>query len=301
MPTHLLLFALSLSLALPLGAQTPQPATIDVHHLPLGDGKVSDHPQPGYVYSCQQQFSAHAPGAQIVGPWIHGATWDLTQKISVQGRVTWPAAQFSIANTGSGRLVSRILTGNGLPVNTPTGTFPVAHTDPAFQIDRNPNSIQQQLVALTLPRSPVAAPAPACVPMGMIGIALNGVAIFNALDEGGRDAVAHEVQDLCSGHPQRAGEYHYHGPSPCLPSEKASEVLVGYALDGFGIYSMFSADGRELTDADLDACHGRTSIIDWDGARVSMYHYVLTQEYPYTIGCFRGTPAVLPHHGPPGR
>ena len=127
--------------------------------------------------------------------------------------------------------------------------------------------------------------------MGMIGVALNGVAIFNALDLGGRDAVAHEVQDLCNGHPQMQGQYHYHGPSVCLPNQAANETLIGYALDGFGLYSSYDAQARELTDADLDECHGRTSEVMWDGARVSMYHYVLTREYPYTVGCFRGTPA----------
>jgi hypothetical protein len=30
-----------------------------------------------------------------------------------------------------------------------------------------------------------------------------------------------------------------------------------------------------------------------------MFHYVLTREYPYTIGCFRGQPASLPRQGPP--
>jgi hypothetical protein len=25
-----------------------------------------------------------------------------------------------------------------------------------------------------------------------------------------------------------------------------------------------------------------------------MYHYHLNNEYPYSIGCFRGTPAMLP-------
>jgi hypothetical protein len=130
--------------------------------------------------------------------------------------------------------------------------------------------------------------------MGMIGVALNGVAIFNALDAGGRDAVAHEVQDACSGHPQMSGEYHYHGPSACLPNESGNEVLIGYALDGFGIYSLYDANGRELTNADLDDCHGRVSEVEWDGKRAVMFHYVLTREYPYTVGCFRGTPESLP-------
>jgi hypothetical protein len=283
-------------------AQAPVAAgrteVLDLHHLPLGDGRVSAEAKRGYVFSCMTSF--HGGGAQRDGPWIHGSTWDLTQKIAVQGRVNWPTASFRITTQGEDRVVSRVLKGNGLPVETPTGAFPVAQDDPAFQIDRNPNSIQENDILLTLPARPEAAATATCVPMGMIGVALNGVAIYNALDAGGRDAVAHEVQDLCNGHPQMQGQYHYHGPSPCLPGQTAKETLIGYALDGFGIYSLDDADGRELTDKDLDECHGRTSEVMWDGARVSMYHYVLTREYPYTIGCFRGTPArVRDGKGPP--
>jgi hypothetical protein len=53
---------------------------------------------------------------------------------------------------------------------------------------------------------------------------------------------------------------------------------------------MYDANGRELTDADLDESYGRVSPIKWDGKRVSLYHYVLTRKYPCTVGCFRGTP-----------
>lgn len=265
---------------------------LDVRNLPLGDGKVSATARRGYVMSCMTAF--RGGGAQHAGPWIHGDTWDSTQKISVQGQVTWPEATFRVTTQGADRIVSRILQGNGLPVDTPTGTFPVAFGDPAFQIDRNPNSIEAQDILLTLPTNPETAAASSCVPMGMIGVALNGVAIYNALDDGGRDAVAHEVQDLCNGHPQVRGQYHYHGPSACLPNQSSNETLIGYAMDGFGIYSMYDARGHELTDADLDECHGRASEVLWDGARVNIYHYVLTREYPYTVGCFRGTPVRVP-------
>jgi hypothetical protein len=273
---------------------------IDLHHLPLGDGKISTEPRSGYVNSCQTSF--RGGGAQREGTWIHrdathGNTWDLTQKIAVQGRVAWPKATFQITTQGADRVVSRVLKGNGLPVDTPTGIFPVAYTDPAFQIDRNPNTISAIDILLTLPTNPQLAATSSCVPMGMIGVSLNGVAIFNALDAGGRDAVAHEVLDLCNGHPQPEGQYHYHGPSSCLPNQTANETLIGYALDGFGIYSLYDEKGRELTDAALDECHGRTSEVAWDGARVNMYHYVLTREYPYTIGCFRGTPVRVPSTG----
>lgn len=266
-------------------------ASIDIHAIPLGDGKVSTIPKAGYVYSCQTSF--RGGGAEHAGDWIQGNTWDLSKKIQVQGKVYWDSALFSSAIQGA----MRVLTGNGLPVKEPTGTFPIAKTDPAYQIDRNPNSIKTQSLSYSLPANPAVANSASCVPMGAIGVALDGVAIYNALDDGGRDAVAHEVQDLCNGHPQQQGEYHYHGPSPCMPHSQEKNALVGYALDGFGIYSMYDANGKEYTNADLDACHGITSEIEWNGKKVTMYHYVLTQEYPYTIGCFHGTPVSNGLHG----
>ena len=60
--------------------------------------------------------------------------------------------------------------------------------------------------------------------------------------------------------------------------------------------------GAEPNGADLDDYHGRVSEVEWDGKRVTMFHYVLTREYPYTVGCFHGTPLPLPRQGlPPGR
>lgn len=263
--------------------------------LPLGDGKVSQAPQRGYVYACRTRF--RGGGARGAGPWIGDGTWDPARKVTVQGKVYWPAARFSVTVEGA----ARVITGNGLPLGSPTGVFPIRPSDPAFAIDRNPNSIRAQDLSYRLPAAPVPAPQPSCVPMGPIGVALNGVLIFNALDDGGRDAVAHEVQDLCDGHPQQFGQYHYHGPSPCMPHAREPDALVGYALDGFGITSAYGPQGRVYTDADLDACHGTTSPIVWDGRTVTMYHYVLTFEYPYTVGCFRGTPAIRPRPrgGPP--
>jgi hypothetical protein len=33
--------------------------------------------------------------------------------------------------------------------------------------------------------------------------------------------------------------------------------------------------------------------VSWNGEQVSMYHYVATLEYPYTVGCYRGTPVRI--------
>jgi len=279
-------------------AHEDQQDVLNPHALPLGDGKTSSSPQRGYVYSCRNNWQSGG-GAQHTGEWIHGEHWDMTQKIMVEGDVEWPDAQFNML-TGNN---DRKLTGNGLPLHHGTGVFPISRSDPAFEIDRNPNRIAEQNVEVSLPRNPQVAGSASCVGMGMIGITIDGVAFFNALDADGRDAVAHEVQDHCNGHPERSGRYHYHGPMSCVAAASANNTLIGYALDGFGIYSRYDENGKELTNADLDECHGRVSNINWDGKMTNMYHYVLTREYPYTVGCFRGSPVHLQteEHGMPPR
>jgi len=75
---------------------------------------------------------------------------------------------------------------------------------------------------------------PTCVggEVGVVltGAALTGAALFNAFDAGGRDAVAWETQDACSGHPQDQGAYHYHSLTSCIadPGDGQS-TLLGYA------------------------------------------------------------------------
>lgn len=143
---------------------------------------------------------------------------------------------------------------------------------------------------IALPAEPQLAPQPSCAP-GAVGVLLSGVVLFNALDAPGRDAVAHEIQDACQGHPQPGGVYRYHNVSQCLldadPGPGPS-TLMGYAIDGFGIYGPRDEQGRELSSADLDECHGRIGEVMWDGRKRRMYHYVATLDFPYTIGCLRG-------------
>jgi hypothetical protein len=120
----------------------------------------------------------------------------------------------------------------------------------------------------------------------MIGFAVTGVALYNALDAGGRDAAAHEIQDKCDGHPQMTGQYHYHNGSPCMPGYDANAV-VGWALDGYPILGMRDAAGKLIRNADLDACHGRAEDVRVDGRHYA-YAYRLTPEYPYILGCYAG-------------
>jgi YHYH protein len=229
-------------------------------------------------------------------------TWDLTAKPNVDSDDRWPH-QFAADRDGERRRI----TGNGLPEHG-VGTYPISRDDDAYRYDRNPNRVVAQPIQYDLPATPALTALPSCVGMGTIGVLLSGSAFFNALDAGGRDALAHELQDACGGHPQPQGVYHYHALSPCLedPGDGHS-ALMGYALDGFGIFGHRGEDGQDLAPADLDVCHGHTHAIIWDGETTEMFHYHATWEYPYTIGCFRGQavagqqePGAPPRSGGPG-
>ena len=184
-----------------------------------------------------------------------------------------------------------MISGNSLPDHT-TGVYPIDSSDDAYQVDRNPNSISTQDISINLPLNPLPAATPNCVG-GEVGILLSGILVFNGFDAAGRDAAANEVQDECDGHPQQGGYYHYHTLSDCLEdTPDGHSALMGYAFDGFGIYGFYGEGGMEITNADLDECHGHTHSIEWDGQQSEMYHYHATREFPYTVGCFRGEPVL---------
>lgn len=147
------------------------------------------------------------------GPWINydKDTWDSAAKPFVQGNVSWPQAFYDEKVDHDTRT---ILTAN-LPTEQMTGTFPIADSDPVKQFDRNPNEIEEKPVELTLTTTPTAADDPSCVAMGAVGVLKNGVYLYNAVDASGGDAVAHETQDLCDGHPD-GGDYYHHDAPSCL-------------------------------------------------------------------------------------
>jgi hypothetical protein len=190
---------------------------------------------------------------------------------------------------------ARTVTTNDLPRDHTTGEFPVQPDDPAYQYDRNPNQIAAQSLTYDLNANPEFSDQPSCV-SGESGVMETGVALFDAFDAGGRDAGAWEVQDGCDGHPQMSSEYHYHTLSSCIHDTGVSTVL-GYALDGFPITGPKVGDENILTTADLDECHGITSTVTLDGKAVTTYHYVMTQDFPYSVSCFRSTPAQAPRAG----
>ena len=269
-------------------------AKIDPTKLPLCNQCYSavtstPTPKPGFVFVCDAMAyqQVNGPGG-IGGPWLDlpAKTYDFTARPIWPGNVYWGDAAFSIATDGT----NRTFTGNGLPLGPPTGTFPVPTDTPAYQYDRNPNSITPQNISFSAPQTPTIDPkGPHCT-YKRVGITLDGIQVHGPIDSMGRDELAYQLQDVCTGDAQPGGGYHRHALGECTPHIHEKNALVGYALDGFGILSPFDENGNEISSADLDECHGTTSEITWDGQTVTMYHYVLTRDFPYTIACFRGVP-----------
>lgn len=265
--------------------------------IPLGSGNVSSTPQVGDVDFCNNRGISTAPEPAL--PWIDSAahTWNSETKPAVEGSVSWAnSAYYTDDVSGDTRTIST----NGLPVGHDTGVFPISASDPVYRYDRNPNRVIFQPTTWYLPANPTPATTPGCTPDGPIGILSDGVFLFNALDAQNRDAGATEVQDQWQGHPQSSGMYHHHTiPDFMLNADnaKSTSTLVGYALDGYGIYIERDANGNLLTDSNLDACHGRTSAVIWNGKTTDIYHYDATLEYPYTVGCYHGTPVAITQPG----
>jgi phosphatidylethanolamine-binding protein (PEBP) family uncharacterized protein len=129
--------------------------------------------------------------------------------------------------------------------------------------------------AWKIPLSPAIAAATTSAVDGPIGVAINGVPIFNPCKQGGcqnGDTKVLGELDVCNGHAGRADDYHYHAAPTCLMAGQSPSFWdthpVGWALDGI--------------------CGGNTSEVS-NGP--SGYSYHVTDASPYVLSCFRGTPS----------
>jgi len=255
----------------------------------LADNAISPSTRSGSLYLCDAPVGSGAGVDAEALPWVSDGEWFPDAKPVVEGTVFHESEVSFDTREGA-----RVVISNSLPPH-PTGKFPIDSRDDAYGYTNAPRTIRESEIRLELPRIPQKATAASCVPAGVVGVARNGVLIHSALNAAGEDMVARSPLDNCGGHPDEAGTYHYYTESECLTDayyEGAVSTLIGYALDGYGIFSSNEA-GREITNADLDACHGHTHPIPWDGEMRNMYHYHMTDEFPYSVGCFRGTPRTV--------
>lgn len=161
--------------------------------------------------------------------------------------------------------------------------------------------------------------AAGCFGVGDGHIGCDNMATPYRYNPGGSNNFGLDEDDEHNAHTQPDGTYHYHGDPKALFSEtdnsKPSPV-IGFAAAGFPIFGSYFADGTTIRKAksscqlksgarsggaggtydgtfiddyqyvagsgDLDACNGMTVN--------GVYGYFITQNYPYVMACFSGTP-----------
>jgi phosphatidylethanolamine-binding protein (PEBP) family uncharacterized protein len=152
-----------------------------------------------------------------------------------------------------------------------------------------------------IPLSPALGTSATAVSSGPIGVAINGVPIFNPCVQNGNctatngDTKAEGQLDTCNGHAGRADDYHYHAAPVCLMAEQANGTYwnshpVGWLLDGYAVFGYGNADGSVPV---RDPCGG-TAI---SGTQVPSgypygYAYHVMDTFPYiTDNCLSGVPS----------
>jgi hypothetical protein len=132
-----------------------------------------------------------------------------------------------------------------------------------------PGVIGTQTFVMTIPSQPVAASSKEATSLGPIGMALNGVAIYNDR-EGGNvpvDATTLQTFDRAGAHVGPGALYHYHFDGDFTSKNDAN--LIGFLRDGFPIYGRKDADGSYPSNLDANGGHTGTTA-DFSTA---IYHY----------------------------
>ena len=130
---------------------------------------------------------------------------------------------------------------------------------------------------------------------GAVALAANGIPIFNALNNGGRDSFLIGELDEFGGHCGRADDYHYHAAPLALEKIVGKGNPIAYALDGFPIYGLF--DPKAKKGEDLACPHGSHDPLDelnghfcevpkgeGFGGGTRSYHYHSSKTFPYING-----------------
>jgi hypothetical protein len=145
---------------------------------------------------------------------------------------------------------------------------------------------------------PKLASTPTPTEAGPIGVAVNGVPIFDPSTQGpvnrgtGKRPSAFEAGELdeCGGHAGRGDDYHYHIAPKCLIDELGTQWVdidkkpVGYAMDGFPILALGWFEPANSVEALLDACRGMKD------DKGSYFYNVETKPSWDVLNCLSGTP-----------
>lgn len=168
-----------------------------------------------------------------------------------------------------------VITGNGVPNYTPTilgfnvtdgwntavsgglQTFKFSENNGGAAGGNNPNRIVVATETFRIPLNPTNNATATDTALGTVGVAVNGMPIYNPFEDANQTAATGRIFSGCCGHPQLTGVYHYHKYPTCLrflkgdvwqsEKEKCDELdalilsgghspLIGFALDGWPVY-----------------------------------------------------------------
>jgi hypothetical protein len=134
---------------------------------------------------------------------------------------------------------------------------------------------------------------------GAVAIAVDGIPIFNALNNRGEDSFLIGELDQFGGHCGRADDYHYHAAPLALQQVIGMDKPIAFALDGFPVFGLFDPKAKAgapqacpLGGTDpLDQYNGH--FCDTPAANALMtgtrgYHYHASKTFPYINGGARG-------------
>ncbi len=153
-------------------------------------------------------------------------------------------------------------------------------------------NIAEQTYTMTIAVNPTAAASKEATTLGPIGMAVNGVAIYNDR-EGGNvpvDAGTLRTIDRAGAHTSPGGTYHYHFDNEFISYDDAN--LFGFLRDGFPIYGRKDQDGSYPSDLDSNGGHVgttadfATAIYHYHATRVA---YMNSRFYILKAGSYHGT------------
>lgn len=134
---------------------------------------------------------------------------------------------------------------------------------------------------MTIPTNPVEASVKEETELGPVGMALNGVPIYNDFEGGGMlEENAWGTFDASGAHPGPREDYHYHCEGTYLTVDDAN--LIGFLRDGFPIYGRKDMDG--IYPNDLDENGGHVGVTD--DFSEAIYHYHVSNEMYSTSGLY---------------
>lgn len=242
----------------------------------------------GSTVDCYKIVSKSTPPDHAMGPWCpsnisddksKGGIWLENGNVyDVDGAFVKNLASFynnttwQMYNTSTGAITKTLTQADCQAAANPN----VGAAYKNYCVECLPSYVSTLTKTIYIPVTPVKLTSPISFGMGpgsngpsIRGIAFNGI-VFDAPAPKNAILGAYTLApfDDAGGHINMGAGYHYHaatGLSKKIVQADGHAAMIGYALDGFGMYERLSAGGTEYTD--LDASRGHS-----DATRGYHYH-----------------------------